>query len=152
MKRNALWLLVAVMAMGLIAAGCGDDDDGGDDGGEALSKEEYLAQGNAICKEGDAEINAAFEQAFGNSQPTPEQIESVVTETMIPNIQAQIDDLREGIPEGDEDQVNEMLDEAELALQDVTEDPSLATGDQDPFADVSAQLDEYGLTACGSSG
>jgi hypothetical protein len=145
MKRNALWLLALVLAMGLLAAGCGGDDDDGDSDSEALTKEEYLAQGNEICEAGDAELNQA--QVDFND---PAALEGFVNDTFVPNVQGQIDDLREGIPEDDADEVNQILDEAELALQDVKEDPTLITGDGGPFADISAQLHEYGLTSCAS--
>ena len=98
------------MAMGLIAAGCGGDDD---DGGDALTKEEYVAQGNEICEDGNAELEQSADFDFSD----PAALEAFVTDTFVPNIQGQIDDLREGIPEDDEDEVNEILDEAELALQ-----------------------------------
>jgi hypothetical protein len=152
MKRNPLLLLGSVLAIALIAAGCGGDDD--NDGGEALTKQEFLAQGNAICTAGDKEIETAFQTAIGNTKPTQEQLNAVVTDSLVPSIQGQIDDIRDlPAPEGDEDHVGQILDESELALQDVKENPSLATqgGGQDPFAAVNEQLNEYGLTACGGS-
>jgi hypothetical protein len=151
MKRKALWLLALALATGSVAAGCGgDDDDGGDGGGDALSKEEFVAQGNEICTEGNAEIEAGAQEAFPEGQPTPETAEAFVNDTLVPSVQGQIDDLRDlGIPEGDEDQVTEILDKAELALQDLKEDPTLAIGQgEDPFAEVNQELTDYGLTAC----
>jgi hypothetical protein len=156
MKRNGIWLIALVMAMGLIAGGCGDDDDdGGDDGAEALTKEEYLAQGNQICKQGEAELDAVADETFSGGEPDQATLEAFVNDALIPNVQGQIDQLRDlGIPEADEEQVTQILDEAELALQDIKEDPSLAAGQggEDPFAEVNTKLDEYGLTACGGGG
>jgi len=142
MKRNALLLLGLVLATGLIAAGCGGDDD---DGGDALTKEEYLAQGNANCEAEDAKLNQAGPESEA-------ELPAFIEDTFVPNIQGQIDYLRDGIPEGDEDQVNQILDETELALQDIKEDPSLAGpgATEDPFADPTRQLHQYGLTSCGS--
>ena len=66
-----------MLALGLIAAGCGDDDDESSDTGTdavtaaALTKEEYLAQGNQICKQGNAETDAAAQQVFQGGKPTP---------------------------------------------------------------------------------
>jgi hypothetical protein len=152
MKRNALWLLAAVLATGLIAAGCGDDDD--DDGGEeSISKEDFVAQGNQICEEGDAEIDAAAEETFGNAEPSQEEVDAFVNDSVVPGIQGQIDDLRDlGAPEGDEDELDGIYEDAEAALSDIEADPTLVQGDQDPFADVSQRLSDYGLTACGSGG
>jgi hypothetical protein len=148
MNRKTIWLLAAVMAMGLIAAGCDDDDDGGD----ALTKEEFVAQGNAICEKGNAEINAAADEAFSGKQPNPAAEEAFVTDTLVPSVQGQIDDIRDlGIPEGDEDTVNGFLDKAELILQDLKEDPA-SIDDGDPFAPVNQELADYGLTTCAEGG
>jgi hypothetical protein len=151
MKRNGLMVLGLIMSIALVAAGCGGDSDDND---TALTKPAFLAKGNAICQAGNKEIQTAFETAIGKGQPTQEQLNSVVTDSLVPSIQGQIDDIRDlPAPEGDEDQIGQTLDEAELAVQDVKENPSLATqqGGQDPFADVNQKLNDYGLTACGNS-
>jgi hypothetical protein len=150
MKLNAILAVVIALALGGIAVGCGDDNN--DSGDEALTKQEFLAKGNAICAAGNKEIETAFQTAIGNAKPTQDQLNTVVTDSLVPSIQGQIDDIRD-LPAPDEDQIGPILDEAELALQDVKENPSLATqgGGQDPFADVNKKLTEYGLTACGSS-
>jgi hypothetical protein len=151
MKRNALMVLGLGMAIALVAAGCGG---GSDDSDNALSKSEFLAKGNAICDAGNKEIQTAFEDAIGKGQPTQEQLDAVVTASLVPSIQGQVDDIRDlGAPEGDDGQIGKILDEAELAVQDVKENPSLATqeGGQSPFADVNQQLKEYGLTTCADS-
>jgi hypothetical protein len=149
MKLNAILAVFAALVLGGVAAGCGDDnDDGGD---QALTKQEFLAKGNAICAAGNKEVETAFQTAIGNAKPTQEQLNAVVTDSLVPSIQGQIDDIRD-LPGPDEDQIGSILDEAELALQDIKENPSLATqeGGQDPFADVNKKLNDYGLTACGS--
>jgi hypothetical protein len=145
-----LLMLVAALTCGLIVAGCGgDDDDGGDGGAEALTKEEYVTQGNQICEEGNAQI-AEDAEAIGDA-PDQAASESFVTDSLVPNIQDQIDQLRDlGIPEGDEDQVNGMLDQAESALGEIEADPALLFDENDPFTEVNDELEEYGLTACSS--
>jgi hypothetical protein len=76
----------------LVAAGCGGDDD--DDttaattgetavaGGEPPSKEEFIAEADAICKQGDREINQAGRETFGEEQPSQEEQEQFVTATV----------------------------------------------------------------------
>lgn len=151
MKRKTMMLLGLVLATGLIAAGCGgDDDDDGGDGGESLGKAEFVEQGNQICDEGNQEIETAADETFGDVQPTPEEQDAFVTETLVPNVQGQIDSIRDlGPPEADEDEINGILEDAEAALSDIEEDPSLAQGGVDPFEDVNRRLSEYGLTSCG---
>jgi hypothetical protein len=150
MKLNAILAVAVALALGGLAAGCGDDNK--DSSGDALTKQEFLVKGNAICNAGNKEVETAFETAIPKGQPTKEQLDTVVTDSLVPSVQRQIDSIRDlPAPEGDEDQITEMLDKAELAVQDVRENPSLATqnGSQDPFAEVQKELTAYGLTACG---
>jgi hypothetical protein len=147
MKRNAMLLAAGAIAAGLIAAGCGGNDDSSSDTGTdaaALTKEEYLAQGNAICAQGNAEL----QQAGGADPANAAAFDAFVADTFVPNVQGQIDQLREGIPEGDEDTVNGFLDDAETILDEVEADPASIQGESDPFAEVNTQLEAYGLTAC----
>jgi hypothetical protein len=155
MKRNAILLFAGMLAVGLIAAGCGDDGDESSDTGTdtvatALTKEEFLAQGNAICKQGAVEIEGAAEQLFGSGQPTPEQLETFANDTLIPGIRDQIDQIRAlAPPEGDEEKVNSMLDKAEDAVAELEANPQSAFREgNDPFAEVNRELAAYGLTTC----
>jgi hypothetical protein len=134
----------ACLAVAVIAAGCGGDDDS-----DAISKPEFLAKGNAICKRG----NAVEEQAFAGfkDRPTKAQIVEVITGTILPNIQRQIDQLRAlGAPAGDDDEVSGMLDDAQRALEQERANPAAAATESapDPFADVARRLHAYGLTEC----
>ena len=156
MKRNALLLVAGALAFGLIAAGCGGNDDessstGTESSTTALTKAEFLQKGNAICKAGNQEINQAFNQIQGN--PTQAQAEQIVTDSIVPSVQGQIDDIRAlGAPAGDEDQVNQILDDAQAANDKTKADPSLAIQENsDPFAKANQEATAYGLTECGSS-
>ena len=147
MKRHLHLIVSTALATGLIAAGCGDDDD--ESGGSSLSKDEFIVKANDICTKGTTELNQAAEETLGaGQQPSPAEEEEFVRETVVPSIQGQIDDIRELVPEDEADEVNGILDEAELLLQDLEEDPSGAQGD--PFAEVNDDLTEYGLSACAS--
>ncbi len=142
---------LAALALTLGLAGCGGDDDtSGDNGADsetAISKADFVEQGNAICADGNAEIAAAADQVDPSD---PAAAASFVTDTLVPNIEGQLADLRElGLPEGDEDVVSGVLDDAEGVLDEVAADPSLLTGG-DPFGEVNQQLIDYGLTECGS--
>jgi hypothetical protein len=157
MKKLAL---LCIAALGLVAvAGCGDDDDGGDGGVPTgdVSKQDYIAEANQVCEEGDTQLDEAarafFVEELGlgqNERPTDEQIAQFAEEEAIPVIQDQIDKLREiEAPEADADEITEIYNAAQAALDEAVEDPSiLATEQTDPFEETNRLAEEYGITEC----
>jgi hypothetical protein len=141
--RSALCggLCFAVAAIGLAA--CGSDDD-------ELTKAEFLKQGNAICRDGNKEIDAAADKAFSSDQrPSNAELEKFAEDTLIPSVEGQIDDLRDLTPpSADEDQVNAILDEADTALDETKADPAIVASNQDPFKKANQLAESYGLTEC----
>jgi hypothetical protein len=152
MRRTLAAVMLAALATMLVAAGCGGDDDGD---GEALSKEEFIAQGDENCAEADQELEAAERETFGGleqgQQPDPEQIEQFATEELVPNIQGQVDHLRElNPPEADEERIDEILDTAQEGLDEIEDDPSaLQAGSPTGLDEAGQQLQEYGFEECG---
>jgi len=136
---------------GVILAGCGG---GGSSSTIALSKSDFVAQGNAICAKGDKETEAAAKKVF-SQPPSKATVEKFVTDTVVPNIQGQIDAIGAlSPPAGDEDQVQAIVDAAQSALDKAKADPSLLTeqgSGSDPFAEADKLADDYGLDACGSN-
>jgi putative heme degradation protein len=135
----------ALLAAGLLAAGCG----GGDDN---LTKAEFTNQADAICKKGNQEIDKAAKQVFTSKQaPSKAQFEKLVNDTLIPNTQSQIDQIRDlNPPSADEDQVNALLEEAQSALDEVKQDPTVLQSNKDPFKKANQLANDYGLKACGN--
>jgi hypothetical protein len=161
MKNRLLIPFALFAALGALAvAGCGGGDDtssttgtSGASGvtGTALTETEFVSQANAICKAGDKDVNAAAQDTFGGQQPTDAQVEQFATETLVPSIQGQIDGIRALVPPEDiADDVTTFLDDAEAALGQIQDDPSLlqASNNEGPFADVNKQADALGLTSC----
>lgn len=155
-KRSML--AAGLVSVALLAAGCGDDDDeptttsttSGASGATGASGAEggslpadVVADGNQICEDGDKELDKAF-GALGDGQPSDKEFEQVVTDTLIPNVQGQIDDLREL---DDSDELQSVLDEAEGILGDLEEDPQLIQ-EGDPFEPINSDLTALGLTEC----
>ena len=142
-------LLVLVGASAaLVAAGCGGDDDNG----EALTKEEFIAQGDVNCAEADQQLEAAERDAFGGGEPNQQQVEQFVTEELVPNIQGQIDFLRNlSPPEADEERVNEILDTAQEAVDELEENPSEVQGGPggEKLNQAGTELQEFGFEECG---
>lgn len=143
--RSSLYggLCLAVLALGLVAAGCG----GGDD---ALTKSEFLKQGNAICKKGNKVIDSAANKAFpSNQQPSDAEITKFAEDTAIPEIQKEIDGIGDlNPPSADEDKVNAILDEAQVALDKAKADPLIFASNNDPFVKANKLANDYGLTEC----
>lgn len=140
--------LVAV-GMSLALAACG----GSDDSTTALTKAEFLKQGNAICEKGNQRIGKAAEEEFPRSGAKPSQgeLEGFVTQTVIPSVQRQLDQIGELTPPAaDEEEVEAILSAAQSGLDKAKADPSLLTKEgPGPFEKANELADEYGLTTCG---
>jgi ABC-type lipoprotein release transport system permease subunit len=145
MKVSATLALTAVLAVGVIAAGCGSGDD--DSSTSSLTKSEWIAKADAICQQGNQENEEAAQQQFGNQKPTAADVQQFATGTALPNTQTQVDKIRAlGAPSGDEDAVNHILDTVQADI-----DKAKAAGDieNSTFADGNALAKQYGLKVCG---
>lgn len=100
---------------------------------------------------GNQEIDAAGAELFGGSSQEPSQAdqEKFVNDVLIPSIREQIDALRGlGDPDEGAEELSAVLDDAESALQEIEDDPSLLAGGGDPFSGIDGQFKELGLPAC----
>ena len=155
MKSFKVGACSAALVIALAVAGCGssDDDSSSDESSTTeISKTDFVTQANEICKSSNTAIDSAANKVFGNGQPTQAETEDFITTTVVPQVETQLSAIRElGVPEGDEDQVNAMLDAAESANEEVKADPiSATTTNTDPFKEANKLADEYGLTECAS--
>jgi hypothetical protein len=144
--------ITATLLVGLGAAGCGSSSKSTASSSStppALSKPQFLAQGNAICKQGNQRLGAAQRVLGGN--PSKAQVTSYVRSTFVPDIQSQIDEIRAlGAPSADKATMSSMLDIAQADLNRVKSNPLLlATGH--PFANFAKLAHPYGLAACASN-
>ncbi|MCU0310952.1 MAG: hypothetical protein MUE36_08415 [Acidimicrobiales bacterium] len=94
MIRRLAPLMIASLMM---AAGCSDDTSNTSvtppvaDSPAALTEEAFVAQANAICATGNAEIDALAAEAFGSgTPPTDEQLLDVLDQVLA-NVNAQIE-------------------------------------------------------------
>jgi hypothetical protein len=171
MTRKITTLAIAVLALGSIAAGCGGDDDETSTVAPATTTEttgttgatgatdipperaELIEEADAICAEGDEEIDAEGQKLFGdsNTEPSAAEQEAFVEDTVVPSIQEQLDGLSElEPPEADAEEFQSIIDNAQSALDELEQNPGvLGSGEDDPFADVNEQAQEFGLTKCG---
>ncbi len=160
MSKRLLVLLAGIVATAAIFAGCGSSDDDSSDTVDVsvtVTKAQLIKQGDAICKQGNEEIEAGFEKyAEENNipdgkEPSDEQGVEIVETVIVPNLKTQSELIRGvGTPEGDEEQVGEMLDSLDAAIEEAEDDPeSLFNEDTDPFGDANEKAQEYGFSECG---
>ncbi len=140
-------VLGPLLAFALVGAACGGD--------EALSKDEYIAQGNAICEDANAQVEPGdFIDQFTAA------------------VEGQLADLRDlAAPEGDENLLAALYDDVEAVLDEINQladaaaggDPAAIerlTSDEDPsrgslavalmaFDELDKRAIEHGLTVCG---
>jgi hypothetical protein len=141
--RSGLGLaLIATVAAGTLLTACGGDDD-------ELTKAQFIQQADAICKKGNQRIDAAAEQVFSSGkEPSKAQLEQFASETLIPDIQRQVDDVRAlDEPSDDEDQVNAFLDSAQAELDKGKQDPLYMTTDES-FQKTNQLGQQYGFKIC----
>lgn len=157
---NRLRLATAVLFVVLgVLSGCGgaDDETSARDAPAStatttaapLTKQEFLEQGNKLCKIGNTAINAGVGQVDTSDK---QALADAVTQTLVPGVRQQVQALRDlGFPAGDEQRLDAVLDQADAALDALEADPGLLVTGK-PFAEVNKALDAYGLTGCGSGG
>ncbi|MCL1595296.1 MAG: hypothetical protein M3132_13185 [Actinomycetia bacterium] len=168
MRRFSIMGLLVAFA--LVVAACGGD--------EALSKDEYIAQANAICANTNTQLEAVASETFADlpDEPTPEEIAEVLVDVFIDQftaaLEAQLADLRAlAAPEGDANLLAAFFDEVEVVLAGINQvADAAATGDPaaieqltasedsgkgglrvvaTAFSEVDKRAIEYGLTVCG---
>lgn len=134
---------VAAAAAALVAGGCGGDD--------ALTKAEFVEQGNKICADASAELERQAEETFGGGE-TPDEAAQLafVEDVVLPSVQQQIDDLAAlEPPEEDVETVDDIIATAQEAIDAGEEDiEALAAAQEDPFAEANQKAEDYGLTEC----
>ena len=156
MNKALLAAFAALFALAALMAGCGGGDETTNET-VTLTKAEFIKQGDTICKEGNKEIQKGFEEYVEendlpeNKEPSAEQGVELTETVILPNVKQQAEEIRDlGAPEGDEEQVDELVTSLEDAVAEGEDDPeSLFEGKTDPFAEVNEIATDYGFKVCG---
>lgn len=162
MSKRLIALLAAVFALAAIA-GCGssDSDTGtaagestsasSEDAGPALSKAEFVKQGNEVCTDAKEEAEGKLADFFadvGDGEPSEEDQERVVTEILAPSFESMASGLAElSPPEGEEDALAELVEALENGTEGVVDDP-VAALEGDPYEEANEKAEALGLDVC----
>jgi hypothetical protein len=122
----------------------------------ALTKAEFIAQGDEICAKGDEEGQEqsnefAEENDIDVESPTEAQKEEVVLDILVPVLSEEAEKLGElGPPEGEEAEVEAMISALENAAEELEEEPQRAFSAADtPLKEASKLAKEFGFETCG---
>ena len=140
--------IAALVIVALGATGCGTSSKSTTKSAPAITKAEFLAKGNAICKKHRKQQDTA--RAALGKNPTKAQATTYVTSVLVPSIQTSLDELKAlGAPSGDQAKVTSMLNLAQSDLTKIKSNPALVvTATKNPFTNFAKIAHPYGLRAC----
>lgn len=155
MGRGPIALIAAVIAAAMLAAGCGG---GGDDSSSSssISKEEFAAKADAICKDGTTRMQKAIFAALKDKRSltkmSQSEQEKIVATVIVPSVKREVKELRAlGVPDGDDEKVDAMIGALEEGVETAESNPEAVTSSSDAVFGIASRLAaEYGLEACGS--
>ncbi len=142
-------VVALTVAVALVLIGCGDSS-------ESISKEEFIAKADAICKESSERMATGFSKRLKDAKklvkPQNAELEKLVGDVMVPNIEREIEELRAlGIPAGDEERVEAMIEALEEGVEVAERNPQAVTVSSDAVFGIAARIAaEYGLEVCGN--
>lgn len=146
--------LIGVVVLGLVAAlavGCGSDSD---ETTGSLTKTQFIERGDKICQEALDRREATFRKLLAENANKPPlnqaEREEVVIKFAITPIEQMTEELAAlGLPEGAEDQAEEMVASFESAVEDIKSDPAAALeGAGREFVEPKEQAAAFGFKSC----
>jgi CRISPR/Cas system-associated endoribonuclease Cas2/predicted small secreted protein len=155
MGRGPIALIAAVVVAAMLVAGCGGGDDSSSSSG-SITKEEFIAKADAICKEGTQRMQKAIFVALKDKQSltklSQSEQEKLVTTVIVPSVKREVKELRAlGTPDGDDEKADAMISALEEGVETAESNPEAVTSSSDVVFGISSRLAaEYGLEACGS--
>jgi hypothetical protein len=154
--RGQLALTLTILAVSLVAAGCGGSSEGatsaatkGTSSGTSSQNElSFAEQANAICRGAESEREKAVTDATEEGK-APDQ-KSLVTKVIVPQVQTMIEELK-GLtpPKGDEKEVGAIITAFEGGVAKLKANPSDYADNLAAFAKADRLAEEYELIDCG---
>ncbi len=142
---------ITVLLALFVAAGCGDD--GGDTSTSSVTKAVLIKKGDVICKKSEEKFQAqvlGYFQLLKGKPATKAQERQIVADYQLPGLQDQVKELEKlGAPDGEEEQVEAILDGMRSVLAEGRNDPraNLASSSA-PLAESADQARKYGFKVC----
>jgi maltose-binding protein MalE len=160
LSKRLITTLAGVVAIAVIAAGCGsssDDSSSSSDEGASLSKAEFIKEGDAICEKGNQSIESeaeefAEENGIDVEKPTTAEQEEVVSDVVGPGIATEAEEIGAlGAPSGEEAEVEAIVAAVEAGAEEAEENPSsiVEVEGGGPFAEANKLANNYGFKICG---
>lgn len=149
MIKNRFAILLSLTVIGALAvAGCS----GSDDSSDALTKTEFIAQADEICKGASDSLKDA--QTELGADATKDDYVAFINDTYLPELKDESSALKELTPPSeDEGAVDEIIASLDDGIDSIESDPEilLTEGADDPLADATEQAKTFGLEVCGQS-
>ena len=138
-SRFALTLVVLI-AVSVVAFGCGGDDSDSSASAAPLTKAQFVKQANAICERGRQKAVA--------TQATSQA--AAVSQGIVPAIRSSIDEVSAlSVPEGDEEQVEAIFESLRRALDQATEQKVASVTQLEALLKKpGAEARQYGISSC----
>jgi hypothetical protein len=152
------WLLIALVALSLVGAACGDDNTVSVPPPQAVEKSTAIANGDAICAQLRTDVQQLLDN-FKAAKPNPsaEEARDFLTNTLLPRIDRGVGDLhRIGEPTKDKapfDAAVKSLDNDLSTLKTAAgADPVKVATSKVALFDTSANdFADYGFKECGKN-
>ena len=139
--RGARTTGVAVAVSAVVAAGCGGD--------EGPSREEFVQQANTICERHTAPIReAAARLGAGGELPDPREFMQLAQGTIIPQLTAQVNELRQlEAPEEQSEEFQRFVEASAAARERIAQDPRVIMNPAN-FQELNQQAEQLGIPEC----
>lgn len=156
MRTQGIALVIGMLGVSLLAAGCGGGDGSDSSTGPAISKVAFIKKADAVCTGGNKRMEVGFARFLQENKnirhPTEADYEELVVKVLVPNVSKEIKEIRAlGAPDGDEDRVDDFLEALEEGIEAAERDPKVVITNSSVVFGISSRLaKEYGLEVCSS--
>lgn len=145
MKRK-IAAFAAMFAVPFLLVACGGSSDSG------LSKDELIAKGDQICKDGQDALQQKAVATF-KQNPSPKELVKFAKDEVVPLYRDELTKLKALEPDGDaEEGWNAVIEKLDAGIKQFADDPAAAVSSgESPLAEAGQAAQDFGLKVCGSN-